>query len=615
MAYSELLVTAESILRGIALYPISNTFSFFVITLIIGGFIFFLRDLKQKKKEIGGQISLAIKNVSFDGDPEVKFQKEFYSVHLKMMKLPYYTHAWKEFKEHVIFGVAEDENEKEKPVVFNSILPDVFFSQDVIVYENINQKFHDAIPGYLTGLGILGTFIGFSFALAHLDLGGTLNQDSIKGLLKGAETAFHTSVAGIFFSILYSFIEKKAVNELDNKANDFIDKLERCVRFTTQEQKQEEVIVLLKGLSNNSDAFVNDFISKLEHSFSKMLESQINQGSSNIVNALNSIKEIQESGQKDMLKKISEDLSGGLQSTASDAQKGATEQFQNLQSSFQSTVEKMLEAQNLQQIANEKMQRQMSETSSNITNGLESNLNTFFRTFTENARREQEGLSSKMEKLIQNLGEASESGADHIKEKLVQSASDISSAFDQISTRFIDANMNLAKTVEVGGEKYLEGSSRVSSGAEVFRSSLSNLQEHVKEFKEITNSQISISSNNQGVLTKLDSSLESIGGLTGSLGTQIEAINLLSGSLKEERALVATSNETVSKQWQDYTTRFREVDTSLENSFLKIKSANDLFTDQYKNLIDDIVNKVSTITSTLSQAIEDLSDALDTRKD
>lgn len=71
------------------------------------------------------------------------------------------------------------------------------------------------IPGTLTGLGILGTFIGLIVGIRSLQF-ETMPAalDSIQRLLSGVTTAFYTSIAGVILSILFNILYKSLWNVL-----------------------------------------------------------------------------------------------------------------------------------------------------------------------------------------------------------------------------------------------------------------------------------------------------------------------------------------------------------------------------------------------------------------
>lgn len=81
------------------------------------------------------------------------------------------------------------------------------------------------IPGAFIGLGILGTFIGFTNAIPETSQFSTL--DELKPLLSGLKVAFNTSIFGILSSVIYNFfIAQPIIHSLEQnsrKLSDLID--------------------------------------------------------------------------------------------------------------------------------------------------------------------------------------------------------------------------------------------------------------------------------------------------------------------------------------------------------------------------------------------------------
>jgi hypothetical protein len=66
-----------------------------------------------------------------------------------------------------------------------------------------------AIPSILTGLGVLGTFVGLALGLGSLDLSSTERiEEGIKPLIGSFTVAFSSSVWGVGLSLLFGFCEK-----------------------------------------------------------------------------------------------------------------------------------------------------------------------------------------------------------------------------------------------------------------------------------------------------------------------------------------------------------------------------------------------------------------------
>ena len=71
------------------------------------------------------------------------------------------------------------------------------------------NRIFQALPGILTGLGVLGTFIGLQLGIGGLDLQDLKKlETSIVPLIQGCAVAFSTSVWGVGVSLIFSLLEK-----------------------------------------------------------------------------------------------------------------------------------------------------------------------------------------------------------------------------------------------------------------------------------------------------------------------------------------------------------------------------------------------------------------------
>lgn len=90
--------------------------------------------------------------------------------------------------------------------------------------------FNSAISGTMTGLGILGTFIGLSIGLGSFDGNDVYTiSENIGPLLEGMKVAFHTSVYGIFFSLIFTFVYRCIMSDAYEKLEEFLSCYRECV--------------------------------------------------------------------------------------------------------------------------------------------------------------------------------------------------------------------------------------------------------------------------------------------------------------------------------------------------------------------------------------------------
>ncbi len=89
--------------------------------------------------------------------------------------------------------------------------------------------FNSGISGTMTGLGILGTFMGLSLGLGSFSGDDIYTiSDNVGPLLSGMKVAFHTSVYGIIFSLIFNFVYRSIMADAYGKLNFFLDVFRQC---------------------------------------------------------------------------------------------------------------------------------------------------------------------------------------------------------------------------------------------------------------------------------------------------------------------------------------------------------------------------------------------------
>ena len=95
------------------------------------------------------------------------------------------------------------------------------------------------IPGTLTGIGVLGTFIGLLSGISSVEFTSAETAlESIQELLSGIHVAFYTSIAGIILSILFNILHRTIWNVTVRDLGMFIDEFHKNVIPTVEEQER-----------------------------------------------------------------------------------------------------------------------------------------------------------------------------------------------------------------------------------------------------------------------------------------------------------------------------------------------------------------------------------------
>ncbi|MBO5550824.1 MAG: MotA/TolQ/ExbB proton channel family protein [Lachnospiraceae bacterium] len=164
--------------------------------------------------------------------------------------------------------------------------------EDYIGYDLIDSVIHrdrmNQIAGVMTGLGILGTFIGLSLGLQSFNTGTTAEiTNSIEPLMGGIKVAFHTSIYGMVFSLGFNYVYKRRLDDAERAVRNFLSAYKKYVmpdtatdgvnRLMELQQQQTEAIM------NLSDTVAN----QLSEGLRAMLEPQFDRFDQTIENFAN----------------------------------------------------------------------------------------------------------------------------------------------------------------------------------------------------------------------------------------------------------------------------------------------------------------------------------------
>lgn len=163
----------------------------------------------------------------------------------------------------------------------------------------------------ITGLGILGTFVGIFWGLLNFDAKDLDSiQKSIPVLLDGLRTAFLTSIFGMLAAYILTFIQKRSATVIHSEDEaEILRSIDSKLRtFSGINETGKEIISEIKALNSEFNEKNSMLLETLEINFEKVnlnLEKSIKQisegASKEIVNAL-----------KEVIERFNEEISTGF---------------------------------------------------------------------------------------------------------------------------------------------------------------------------------------------------------------------------------------------------------------------------------------------------------------
>ncbi len=170
--------------------------------------------------------------------------------------------VWASLQEHR--GFFEEENLKQAFVKYRAQVKagrgGRQYTSSCDIEEFINEEllekvgknyFNSGISGTMTGLGILGTFIGLSLGLGSFSGDDIYTiSDNVGPLLSGMKVAFHTSVYGIIFSLIFNFVYRSIMADAYEKLDFFLTTFRQCAMPPASGSSDENTAAMLVYQAN-----------------------------------------------------------------------------------------------------------------------------------------------------------------------------------------------------------------------------------------------------------------------------------------------------------------------------------------------------------------------------
>jgi len=170
---------------------------------------------------------------------------------------------------------------------------DEFINEDLLDRVGMNF-FNSGISGTMTGLGILGTFLGLSMGLAKFSGDNIYTiSDNVGPLLSGMKVAFHTSVYGIFFSLVFNFVYRSIMQDAYEKLENFQNAFRQfampvaasadehaaaiAIYQANMANTLKQILEYLKGNAAQQTAGLDQIVDKFMNRMDSMMGSNIQQ--------------------------------------------------------------------------------------------------------------------------------------------------------------------------------------------------------------------------------------------------------------------------------------------------------------------------------------------------
>ncbi|BAZ93751.1 uncharacterized protein FOKN1_1353 [Thiohalobacter thiocyanaticus] len=381
---------------------------------------------------------------------EEGFAAEYYAFDEAIKKSSMLQHAWHEFSETLL--LPDPDLDDGPDVVRNTADADAYFSRQTILQPIVDLRWYSAVPNILTGMGIMFTFVGLvaGIYLASDGLGGGVEEakQALERLLGGASLAFMTSIVGLFFSLLFSALEKRWVHRFDRLINEWVNELDNRLSRVTPEHLARESLKEARQQTSIFAAFSND----LAFSISKVLEEQVkapmSEAMERLVSAVEGLRADQGASNEAMLKEVVSQFSDSIQGAAGTEMEAFAETVRSLNDNLVTSVNELSEvAKDIGTITGDtaKILDRTGELVNEIQEAYE-HLTGAADPLVAAADRVQEGSAALQDAALKVTGSTDSIG--QAVENLAELQENVKAAWDDYQSRFEDVDNSLGRTFQ-----------------------------------------------------------------------------------------------------------------------------------------------------------------------
>jgi ABC-type transporter Mla subunit MlaD len=361
--------------------------------------------------------------------------------------------SWSEFTETLIYPI-----EDEKPIR-NTHPAEDYFNEESLLHPHVNVRFYSNWSNILSGLGILGTFIGLVAGIyLAFDKSGDIQPESIVQLMRGASLAFTTSIAGISCSLLFSWFEKHQLNKISKSIRLLNSALDTNLERITPEDLAVNTLKEMKIQSLELKMFNTELAFNIATALEEKMAGNIVPALEKMTTAIEGLRQDRSDTNFEMIQKVVSEFTETLQGAAG-------EEMKAMGSSIKDLTAMMIEQTESMSGTHEKMQ--------------------------EGARKSLSSIDLSVDKLnqtVEKIGIASEAMGETAN-TFVTISSELKTSFDLIETvsrRFENIVIGLeeaADSIEKTNNQNTQAIEVLKEGVEQLRASQESLVETWKDYQ------------------------------------------------------------------------------------------------------------------------------------
>ncbi|WP_244506121.1 anti-phage ZorAB system protein ZorA [Microbulbifer marinus] len=508
-----------------------------------------------------------------------------------------YGDLWREFDESLV-------PVPQKQRLCNTLDAAHFFNTHTLARSLTENRLLAAVPGFLTAIGVIGTFAGLTMGLGALDIDTTTTdvdelRNGIFGMIGGAKIAFMTSVWGVFTSVLFNLYEKLLERNIRARISRFQARIDNLFPRITAEQSLSNI----EDFSRQSMEKLAELDEKIGH---KMQE------------AMREASTVIRDGMEQSLHNI---LGPAIQQLVQNAHSGSEKALESLLERFLDGVGEAGKAQQRMMkdaaVDMEHASEQMVSGLSDFTAQLKGEMGTFTAQSANTVQEMQSAMASHLAKQQEREEQAQRaadanfgrfvSAQDALSQGIQQTLESQQAQHESISTelnslieRFrelADSHTAATQSMQQAASDMKGSSNQLGMLSTNLRQASDSLEEHLEssanQFERITNQ-------NQAVLVGYEALSKKMEQVTGTIGAATENLQAAAELAESGLSKVQESFNSLGHSMKQHVADLNEKMSSLLNDYAETvqnqtTSRMAAWNEQTNSYVSSMTNAVSTI--------------------
>ncbi|MFT6908123.1 MAG: hypothetical protein ACJAS1_004812 [Oleiphilaceae bacterium] len=551
-------------------------------------------------------------------------------------------HLWQEFDETLIEVRQDGETQ-----LFNTFDAVHFFNTSTLAKGVTDNRLIAAVPGFLTAVGVIGTFVGLQIGMSGMDMSGdvVLMKEGIKTVIDGAKIAFMTSIWGVTLSVLFNFIEKSLeqlirakIGNLQTKIDDIFPRLSPESQLQVIADNSAESRESLQGLAEQIGIKMQESMLTATRGISEALESTLNEIMAPAINKLvETTSEGTEKALEELLTKFMDGFGaqGNQQRTAME---NASEKVNESISGMNTTMEAFINKIELSQQASGEREKELiasislqvsqlvdqsNEQSIKITDLMDSQFsrmdNASVKSQAQASQREQEfvnNISEQIKSLTEGISAQSNVLTEFVSNQTESLVNTIKVSDEQIAKKTEQRDAALADQTKAISTSTQDLVSKIESSIQKYQSSSEQVLQQGKSLQTSVESSVLASAKATESMRESASELKLAAESMNVFGSHVrDAGNKLSGAITEAVETtkdLATQNQSSSERMEDLraqlledTAKFKDIADQINNMIVNAGSTFDSLKLTQSEYLKDLKQNVSELSSQMAKLLSD----------